>query len=187
MKIIIYSQKKLGKAYKKESIFSKKKITRSKIRNRSTKKTLLPIAYFCHGIRFFRATFRELGGKHNWKQDNPEHVSLSYDEMLLEDYYSRSIIQFRVKRNDRGSRKRTSPEIRTRKRTKGDFPSLHSTHDSLFALTNSLAWSIFRVKLHERNFFFFTIHMHDKDARTWHGKRERLLFTARNETPSPLD
>lgn len=88
---------------------------------RSTKKTLLPIAYLCHGIRFFRATFRELGGKHNWKQDDPEHVSLSYDEML-EDYYSRSIIQFRVKRNDRGSRKRTSPEIRTRKRTKGDFP-----------------------------------------------------------------
>ncbi|TGZ50492.1 hypothetical protein DBV15_04228 [Temnothorax longispinosus] len=41
---------------------------------------------------------------------------------VLEDYYSRSIIQFRVKRNDRGSRKRTSPEIRTRKRTKGDFP-----------------------------------------------------------------
>lgn len=66
--------------------------------------------------------FRELGGKHNWKEDNPEHVSLSSDEKVLEDYYSRSIIQFRVKRNDRGSRKRTSSEIRTRKRTKGDFP-----------------------------------------------------------------
>ncbi|KYQ56205.1 hypothetical protein ALC60_04819 [Trachymyrmex zeteki] len=48
--------------------------------------------------------FRELGEKHNWEEDNPEHVSLS-SEKVLEDYYSRSIIQFRVKRNDRGSRK----------------------------------------------------------------------------------
>lgn len=80
-----------------------------------------PHSSICENPILSRPMFRELGRKHNWKEDNPEHVSLSSDEKVLEDYYSRSIIQFRVKRNDRGSRKRTSPEIRTRKRTKGDF------------------------------------------------------------------
>lgn len=107
-----------------------------------------------------RPVSRELGGKHNWKENNPKHVSLSSDEKVLEDYYSRSIIQFRVKRNDRGSRKRTSPEIRTRKRTKGDFPP---TSPSPFPLpfcpyVSSRLECILRVRLRRRNFIQSTTH-----------------------------
>jgi len=91
---------------------------------------------------------------HNWEEDNPEHVSLS-SEKMLEDYYSRSIIQFRVKRNDRGTRKRTSPEIRTRKRTKGDFPPPFLYHSrSLSTLMNRLE-CILRTRLREG---IYTIH-----------------------------
>lgn len=100
---VSFSIKKIYAIENKERNYSAKKVTQLDLREN-------PILS-C-------PMFRELDGKHNWKEDNPEHVSLSFEE-VLKDYYSRSIIQFHVKRNDRGSRKRTSPEIRTRKRTKG--------------------------------------------------------------------
>lgn len=98
-------------------------------------------------------------------------MSLFSDKKMLEGYYySRSIIQF-LERNDRGSRKRTSPEIRTPKRTKKNF---FTTSRTLFVRTNCLVWSY--VKFNKGNFFRSMCRRKTQDVYDSDNKSLRLLF-----------
>lgn len=105
-----------------------------------------------------------------------------WGEMLGELFLGRSIIQFHVKRNDRGSRKRTSPEIRARKRTKRGFPNFSSSRFLLpcFLSLRILSPEYTSRKIHPRN--FVTIRMHDA-TRYEKYVRVSTLDAYKGETP----